>query len=1572
MENRKSLRVLIFISVFISTLGISPSALAYGVETHAYLTDQVIDFYNKNYSNNPIRDDLKSYIIDGARREDDTPRWMNHFYDPVNNRGLNDPEWGRGFSSKKWAQSDSEQTTYAYKPISYMASILTASEQGNVNDMDLNFTWAQAIRYYRDGEIEKAMFILGHVIHLIEDASVPDHTRNDAHPHPLGDGSPYEEYTEKFTRSTEDKELIPRLSGKKPIDSHPALSSYFDVMANYSNNNFYSEDTIDKIYNLPISDGEKIVGQHNYLLKRGEDVYLLARKDLIDLVLKTYKDSTLRDDLLLADYWSHLSTKSIQVGAGVIKLFFDDIERVNYGDARLVKDDRNPITWAIDNARAFAQIMSSSGKAATSSIINTSREAFTSTLGNGSTNNEKLVETIDVKSLQKSGSDLKKGNNTENAKSSKSLDGGKLLIQANNDPVIAKQESRQEDSRQMARTVDEEKEIETIEKAREPEQQKIQVKKEVQQKQVVSETQQEPSFKECSFNTAQPASNGKVVINEVAWMGGSSDFGLTSTDEWIELKNVSNSEVDVSNWQLIDKAEQIKINLSSVGGDKIVKSGQFILLERTDDNSVPNVPADLIYSNTLNNSDEGVRLFDSQCNLVDGVLANPDWPAGDNIQKRTMERSLDLSWHTYNGTAQNSIFGTPKKENSAQTIVYSGGGGGGSVIYPSGGSASTSTNNQQQTVASGTSSPSKILISEIQITGGTGKTENDFIELYNPNSTQVNLNGYRLVKRTKTGISDTSIKSWTTDVYIPANGYYLWANSGYTDIPATSDVVTTATVSNDNGVAIRYGAEDTGAVIDSVAWGGAENIFIEGSVFPTNPGVNESIQRKFTGNTFIDTDNNASDFEIQTCPSPKAQSRSCPTVNQTPSVLLPLSIIEVIYNPEGTDEGKELVRINNPNSEEVNVSSYSLQYLGSDGDFAKIKKKNFGAENKIPDKGIFRIGMNCSGNTPCENVDMSWSEALNNSLGTVFLVSNQELLTGLSDSDIVHGFHYPEATPLSELSNLVANYDSNKLTLNLSWDANPSLVYQIQEYNSPGVTIFEGKGGSFSKSLDEVGRNYKFSIQAFNENGERTGLIEKEVSAPSFIKDARFYNATHYTNQGNAQDNLIEFSYNSYPFLPLDLVYTPQGIPTSGPNYKILVFYLNAEAPKRAYLNGSSPLTEDISNVLGVKYATCSYGESNHNSLLLPDTVEKCNVGGGFGNGSMEYTRYLTEGDKHMLFSTNGSFGGQSIFTESDYFTVGFYGFQRDFPQGTAPMDGIYPNFKLLAVDKTKHHFNSAVVHQPPQLTGNIAFNFDKQNSKLNISWPSATDPDTIDGLLTYEIKYISSGDWQPAGNSVTKIVSASDNFSISVRAKDDFGNYSTPALTAEWSYPAVDFVFAQNENNTWSSSFGLGYGYYGSDGNGISLQSITSIVDYKFDKISLRVRQLPVGNDAAPNDYANLKLSVYPNNNNQPDFSSLTASSVIANIYNPDGNADLTFHFVSPATFSANSKFWLALEVESYSDSRGFSRNEWRNAVINTNPYSQGEAASVRVKTAGGAYSYGGFAIEPNNDWYVKIGLER
>lgn len=509
--------------------------------------------------------------------------------------------------------------------------------------------------------------------------------------------------------------------------------------------------------------------------------------------------------------------------------------------------------------------------------------------------------------------------------------------------------------------------------------------------------------KSCSFITSQSPSHSGVILNEVAWMGGSSDFGLTSTDEWIELKNISNTEVNLNGWQILDKAEQIKIVFD--GLVKIPANG-FYLLERTDDNPVPNIAANLIYANTLNNADEGLRLFNNQCDLIDEVLASSDWPAGDNVEKRTMERSLDLSWHTYNGTVQNNIFGTPKKENSMPAVVVSSNANSGGTPANNQQTTNPSTSLGASTPTTPVSSPSKILISEVQITGGTGKTENDFIELYNPNNFQVNLNGYRLVKRTKVGTSDTSVKSWTTDVYIPASGYYLWTNSGYTDFSAIADIVTTTTISNDNGVAIRYGAEDTGTVIDSVAWGGAENIFIEGSVFPTNPGANQSFQRK----SFIDTNNNANDFEIQTCPNPKTQSRICEQANLTPSVLLPLSIIEVIYNPDGLDEGRELVRLNNPNAEEIDISGYSLQYLGTSGDFLDIKKKNFAADNKILTQGIFKIGLNCSSNITCENVDMSWSQALNNTSGSVFLVSNQEPLTDFSDPDIIDGFDYPQVT----------------------------------------------------------------------------------------------------------------------------------------------------------------------------------------------------------------------------------------------------------------------------------------------------------------------------------------------------------------------------------------------------------------------------------------------------------------------------------------------------------------------------------------------------------------------------------
>ncbi len=181
-----------------------------------------------------------------------------------------------------------------------------------------------------------------------------------------------------------------------------------------------------------------------------------------------------------------------------------------------------------------------------------------------------------------------------------------------------------------------------------------------------------------------------------------------------------------------------------------------------------------------------------------------------------------------------------------------------------------------QTAFSATNHP---VISEVQIAGAGGVNE-DFIEIYNPTDTPYDLNGHRLVKRSASGTSDSPIKAWDSETIIPAHGYYLWANSSWT--PSVSpDTATSATLAANNGIALRHGPEDTGTIIDSVAWGSATNAFVENAPFPTNPDAGKSIER--VGD---DTDNNSVDFVLQNNPNPQNLNFSpspTPTTQITPT-----------------------------------------------------------------------------------------------------------------------------------------------------------------------------------------------------------------------------------------------------------------------------------------------------------------------------------------------------------------------------------------------------------------------------------------------------------------------------------------------------------------------------------------------------------------------------------------------------------------------------------------------------------------------------------------------------------------
>lgn len=141
-----------------------------------------------------------------------------------------------------------------------------------------------------------------------------------------------------------------------------------------------------------------------------------------------------------------------------------------------------------------------------------------------------------------------------------------------------------------------------------------------------------------------------VIINEVAWMGTVNSVN----DEWIELYNPTPNAIDLTGWTLKADDDQPKISLT----DSIAANGYF-LLERTDDSSVPGINADQIYTGALTNDGEYLKLFNSQNNLIDQLNAQGGWPAGDSVQKLTMEKAD-------NGTWQNSQIpgGTPKASNS--------------------------------------------------------------------------------------------------------------------------------------------------------------------------------------------------------------------------------------------------------------------------------------------------------------------------------------------------------------------------------------------------------------------------------------------------------------------------------------------------------------------------------------------------------------------------------------------------------------------------------------------------------------------------------------------------------------------------------------------------------------------------------------------------------------------------------------------------------------------------------------------------------------------------------------------
>ena len=241
------------------------------------------------------------------------------------------------------------------------------------------------------------------------------------------------------------------------------------------------------------------------------------------------------------------------------------------------------------------------------------------------------------------------------------------------------------------------------------------------------------------------------MINEIAWAG----THASSSDEWIELYNSSAATTSLTGWTLTDDGD-ININLA---GD--IAPHSYFLLERSDDQTISNIDADMIYHGSLRNSGETLALLDPGGEEIDS--ANSDggaWPSGNSAQRFSMERrgggDLSGNWVTFTGwggrgldAVGNLIGGTPRALNSIH------------LPSPSP-SLSSSTPSATSPVEY---APLTVLINEVAWAGTGASASDEWIELMNTTEEDVDLNGWTLTDRGDVRISLSGT--------LPGHGFYL-------------------------------------------------------------------------------------------------------------------------------------------------------------------------------------------------------------------------------------------------------------------------------------------------------------------------------------------------------------------------------------------------------------------------------------------------------------------------------------------------------------------------------------------------------------------------------------------------------------------------------------------------------------------------------------------------------------------------------------------------------------------------------------------------------------------------------
>ncbi|MDD5039612.1 MAG: lamin tail domain-containing protein [Patescibacteria group bacterium] len=422
-----------------------------------------------------------------------------------------------------------------------------------------------------------------------------------------------------------------------------------------------------------------------------------------------------------------------------------------------------------------------------------------------------------------------------------------------------------------------------------------------------------------------------------------------------------------------------------------------------------------------------------------------------------------------------------------------------------------------------------IVISEVQITGGSGKTTDEFIELYNPMDGAVSVDGWQLIKKTASGTEYILVDTFG-DRSIPAHSFVLVAHpAGYLgSVQPDLYYSTTTSIADNNTVLLLDAAAE---VVDAVGFGTA-SVF-EGAALP-NPGPNKSVERKAqadsTAETMVeggahyylgngeDTDQNAADFNIRDVSEPQdaaseqeylnievpdepeapddpAEPSEPPAPPASPAYSTAIALSELLPNPEGSDDA-EFIELANTGTTPVDVAGWQA------GDQSTrrytIVKEDF-STTIIPGGGFFTISKSVSG------------IMLNNSTDGVTLYQpNGNALDSVTYAGCAEGRSYSLVDGEWAWSYQPTPGEANIFTVS---NQQPEAIISIDK-ESPKV----GQPVQFSAadSDDPDGDSLEY-IWNFGDGGDGNG-VEIEYSYPKAGK----YTVTLLVQDGNGGESEVE------------------------------------------------------------------------------------------------------------------------------------------------------------------------------------------------------------------------------------------------------------------------------------------------------------------------------------------------------------------------------------------------------------------------------------------------------------------